>query len=122
MIKPVIDAKEVLDDIRSGMTDVDLMNKYNLSSLGLQSLFKKLTQAGVIKEISPKELLRDINAGFSPSQLMEKYKTLPIGPSQRTQGPGFFWSPGRNRPSAGCESHGKNPCLGGRCRYPRRNR
>ncbi len=74
MDKPVIDAREVLNDLRSGMEDVDLMQKYNLSSRGLQSLFRKLTQAGIIREVSPRELLRDIRAGYSPDRLMEKYK------------------------------------------------
>ena len=74
MEKPIIDAREVLNDIRSGMDDVDLMKKYNLSSLGLGSLFRKLTHAGVIREVSARELLRDIRAGYSPDRLMEKYK------------------------------------------------
>ncbi|MEW6350845.1 MAG: PilZ domain-containing protein [Thermodesulfobacteriota bacterium] len=74
MKKPVIDAREVLNDLRAGMEDGDLMKKYNLSSLGVQSLFNKLTQAGLIREISPRELLRDISAGLSPEKLMEKHK------------------------------------------------
>ncbi len=78
MKKPIIDARDVLNDLRSGMEDGDLMKKYNLSSLGLQSLFKKLTQAGLIREVSPKDLLRDISAGLSPDSLMEKHKLSPL--------------------------------------------
>ncbi len=50
MPKPKIDAKEARDAIRSGMDDSALMAKYNLSPRGLQSLFKKLIEAGAIKK------------------------------------------------------------------------
>jgi hypothetical protein len=46
--KKKISAKDALADIRSGMTDADLMSKYLLSSAGLQSLFDKLVTAGYI--------------------------------------------------------------------------
>jgi len=50
MPKPKIDAKEARDAIRSGMDDSALMAKYNLSPRGLQSLFRKLIEAGAIKK------------------------------------------------------------------------
>jgi hypothetical protein len=40
--KRIIEAKCIVRDIRSGMSDADLMQKYNLSSKGLQSAFQKL--------------------------------------------------------------------------------
>lgn len=46
--KRKITAKEILADLRSGLDDPALMNKYNLSSEGLQSLFKKMLKAGVV--------------------------------------------------------------------------
>jgi hypothetical protein len=46
--KRKISAKEAVADIRSGMTDSDLMKKYNLPPEGLQSLFDKLVNAGII--------------------------------------------------------------------------
>ncbi len=46
--KKKISAKDALADIRSGMTDADLMSKYLLSNTGLQSLFDKLVTAGYI--------------------------------------------------------------------------
>ncbi|MDQ7782126.1 MAG: zinc ribbon domain-containing protein [Desulfomonilaceae bacterium] len=48
MAKPKIDAKQALEDIRSGTDDQTLMAKYGLSAKGLQSLFKKLILLGVV--------------------------------------------------------------------------
>jgi len=48
--KPRIDAAEALTSLKSGIDDAALMKKYNLSVKGLQSLFKKLTAAGLISE------------------------------------------------------------------------
>ncbi|MFH1118022.1 MAG: zinc ribbon domain-containing protein [Pseudomonadota bacterium] len=48
MAKPKIDAKQALEDIRSGMDDQTLMDKYAISAKGLESLFKKLIDLGVI--------------------------------------------------------------------------
>ncbi len=46
--KKKISAKAAVADIRSGMSDADLMNKYVLSNAGLQSLFDKLVAKGYI--------------------------------------------------------------------------
>ncbi len=40
--KRVVNAKDIVDDIRAGMSDKQLMTKYRLSSKGLQSAFTKL--------------------------------------------------------------------------------
>jgi uncharacterized protein (DUF433 family) len=72
--KPLIDAKQVMEDIRSGMDDLALMEKYNLSQRGLESLVKKLADAGIVREISAKELLRDVRSGMTNKELMKKYK------------------------------------------------
>ncbi len=50
MSKRQLSAKEILQDIRSGMDDAALMEKYQLSSQGLQSVFTKLVAAGVVKQ------------------------------------------------------------------------
>ncbi len=47
---PSIKAGEALRDIRSGMSDSDLMDKYRLSAKGLQDLFDQLVQAGAISQ------------------------------------------------------------------------
>lgn len=89
--KPKIKARDVINDIRSGMTDSELMEKYGLSAKGLQSLFlklldiKALTQAEIdqrsaayqktvsILPIDGNDLTKDIRAGMTDSELMEKY-------------------------------------------------
>jgi hypothetical protein len=48
MGKPIIDAKQALDFIRSGLDDNALMKRYKLSARGLQSLFRKLIESGAI--------------------------------------------------------------------------
>lgn len=48
MAKPKIDAKEALEAIRSGLDDQALMEKYDISAKGLQSLFTKLIGIGAI--------------------------------------------------------------------------
>jgi uncharacterized protein (DUF433 family) len=50
MAKPKIEAKLVVQDIRSGMEDADLMEKYRLSAKGLQSLFTKLLEFDLIQQ------------------------------------------------------------------------
>jgi len=50
MEKTKISAKEVLDDIHSGITDQELMSRHNLSPSQLQSLFTKLVKAGFLAQ------------------------------------------------------------------------
>jgi hypothetical protein len=51
--KRQIKAKDIINDIRNGMTDSELMEKHRLSIKGLQSIFRKLE---AIKAIKPSEL------------------------------------------------------------------
>jgi hypothetical protein len=75
--KKKISAKDALADIRSGMSDADLMSKYLLSNAGLQSLFDKLFTAGYIDlgEIlarTPTFLgTVDISESFAPAQAIK---------------------------------------------------
>jgi DNA-binding HxlR family transcriptional regulator len=46
--KPIIPSQQALLDIRTGMDESALMKKYGISAKGLQSLFSKLTAAGLI--------------------------------------------------------------------------
>lgn len=97
-----IPVSEALQDIKSGMDDAALMRKYRLSARGLQSLFRKLLEKGLLRppEIderpepekaapeaeasskepprqqprrNPVELVRDIKAGMHDFDLMAKY-------------------------------------------------
>jgi hypothetical protein len=71
--KPVIQLQDALQDIRSGMDDVSIMNKYRLSGKGLQSLFRKLAQAGIIKHLSAQAVIADLRSGISRDDLQTKY-------------------------------------------------
>jgi len=53
MKKRVIKAKDVVNDIREGLSDSQLMRKYGLSVKGIQGVFTKLVEA---KIILPEEL------------------------------------------------------------------
>ncbi len=46
--KRIINAREIIDDVRSGMSDAELMEKYRLSSMGLQSAFSKLLNSRLL--------------------------------------------------------------------------
>ena len=48
--KRTISTKEILADIKAGMDDAALMEKYWLSGKTLQSLFKKLVDTGVLRQ------------------------------------------------------------------------
>ena len=50
MNKPKIGARQAANDIRSGMTDAELMEKYNLTAKGLESLFRKLVEAKLLEQ------------------------------------------------------------------------
>jgi uncharacterized protein len=50
MTRAKINAKEILNDIRLGLDDASLMEKYHLSANHLQNLFRKLVQAGVLQQ------------------------------------------------------------------------
>ena len=55
-----ISAREAATDIKSGMSDFILMEKYTLSTKGLQSLFQKLVDARLV---SKSELSNRISLG-----------------------------------------------------------
>lgn len=50
MAKRTISGKQVLEDIRAGMTDMQLIRKYDLHPPGLQKLFNKLIETGLITQ------------------------------------------------------------------------
>jgi hypothetical protein len=50
MGKRRINAREALQDIRTGMTDAGLMEKYELTSQGVQSLYTKLVDHGLLTQ------------------------------------------------------------------------
>jgi hypothetical protein len=48
--KRAIKAKDMVNDIRAGLTNLELMEKYQLSSKGLQSIFTKLIEAKAVQD------------------------------------------------------------------------
>jgi hypothetical protein len=89
--KPKIKAADAVRDLRSGMTDPDLMEKYGLSAKGLQSLVQKLIDARaltyaeihlrragyqdtvVIQRMDEDDFIEDVRSGMPDSELMKKY-------------------------------------------------
>jgi hypothetical protein len=94
MPKTKIEAKKVLDDIKAGLDDAALMEKYNLSIKGLHSVLEKLVALKALndsyiwtgrppretgpaspnRELSAKEVTKDIKSGMTDGDLMRKYK------------------------------------------------
>lgn len=80
-IKP----KQAVEDIRAGLDDQALMEKYKLSEKGLQNLFDELAYLGFItqdehrevkppkRKISAGEFVDDVRGGMSQAAIMEKY-------------------------------------------------
>lgn len=60
MAKPTIDAKQALEDIRSGLNEQKMMVKYCLSAKGLLSLLRKLIQCGAISSAEILSLMPDL--------------------------------------------------------------
>jgi hypothetical protein len=96
-IKPKIKAKDLVRDIRSQMTDAQLMAKYGVSTKGLQSIFRQLVETNtitqgeldlrrgrykdtmVLQRLEPPEILGDIRSGMTDFELMEKHDLSPKG-------------------------------------------
>lgn len=62
-----INVKQVLSDIKSGVSDALLMEKYGLSPKGLESLFKKLVEAKLISSAELKRQPSPTSTGAAPS-------------------------------------------------------
>lgn len=74
--KRKIKAKEIVVDIKSGMSDEDLMEKYNVSEKGLKSIFQKLIDAGSIEQSQLEERIppdRLKTYGEKPRDLHRNY-------------------------------------------------
>ena len=76
-----VSQKAVLKDIRSGMDETAIRQKYHLSVKALRRLYQKLTEDGLLshdfkpipRTINLIEILNDIHGGMSDADLMEKY-------------------------------------------------
>ncbi len=95
--KPKIRARDAVNDIRAGMNDAELMEKYELSAKGLQSLLMKLVEVKAvtqielqqrraiyqdtiaIQQIEAQDIVEDIRSGIPDAELMEKYALSQMG-------------------------------------------
>ncbi|MBI5570764.1 MAG: hypothetical protein HY914_12530 [Desulfomonile tiedjei] len=73
--KPRINAAEAVSLIRSDATDLQLMEKYSISTKGLESLFRKLVLAGEIMQTEIDH--RKEVGGMSPSEILEELLDAP---------------------------------------------
>ena len=73
--------EQILRDIRSGMDEAALCQKYGISIKGLENVYQKLIETGLLgadvkpirRKVNIAAVLADIRAGMSKSALMEKY-------------------------------------------------
>lgn len=65
--------EEAVADIRSGMTDFELMEKYNLSPNGLRRAFQSLVDAGLVTQ----QELADRLPGYAETVFVESLRELP---------------------------------------------
>jgi hypothetical protein len=91
--KREIKAIDVVADMRAGMTDPELMQKYRLSVKGLQSIFKKLLDADVIgpEEVVNRNPMFDDTANLDYLRLSPRHELvclLPIYQRNRPQNRG----------------------------------
>ncbi len=67
MAKRKINAKEAVIDIRAGMDDLALMEKYTITDKGLESLFNKLISSGLVT----REEIEDRDSPFLSTVTLE---------------------------------------------------
>ena len=101
--KARIEADQAIKDIRAGMSDGELMQKYNISARGLQSLFRKLLAASLIsrRELTARRNSpRQAEIAFAKDSARASEDAVPLGGTRHT---------GRHPSSLG--SSGSTVCL-----------
>lgn len=78
MAKPKISAKDAVADVRSGMDNRQLMEKYGVNESGLRSLLTKLVQAGLLDQAELDSRL----PGPSPTPAADAWKCPACGALQ----------------------------------------
>ncbi len=70
MNKPTkrIDAKSILGDIKAGMSNSTIMEKYKLSAAGLESVLRRLRKSEIIRQVIATDILQDLKAGVLDSK------------------------------------------------------
>ena len=98
--KRTISTKEILADIKAGMDDAALMEKYWLSGKTLQSLFKKLVDTGVLRRTTWR---KEPSCLKNPLQLRGNVRLVACLKQKHTmnaRGAVSLQRSSRNRPSA----------------------
>jgi hypothetical protein len=90
-----IPARNFVDDMRSGMPDSALMDKYKLTARGLHSAFRKLLAAKVIKssELEGRQSEYDETIDVDDIRAMQRFKVefpLPIYESDNPESGGII--------------------------------
>ena len=73
-----ISAGKAAEDIRSGLNDSDMMQKYMLSPKGLVSLYKKLLEVGIVDQ---EDMDRRMNALETTMELKPSSGRPPVAPT-----------------------------------------
>ncbi len=89
-----IPARTFVDDMRSGMSDSELMEKYKLTARGLHSAFRKLLAANVIQssELVGRQSGYDETIDVDDIRALQRYKVefpLPIYESENPESSGI---------------------------------
>ena len=93
-----ISGQEAAADVRRGMSDRQLMTKYDLSAAGLLSLFSKLVQAGMLTEAEVADRLALAAAEIDVDFARPLIEAEPIPGAPVT-------SSGSSRLTVGCSLH-----------------
>lgn len=72
MVKRKISARQIMSELRAGMTDRELMEKHNINAESLRYIFKRLVESGLITELQYYERL-----GLSESDLFRAFSDEP---------------------------------------------
>ena len=86
MNKRKISGKQLLSDIKSGMSDAQLMAKHDLTPKGLQSALSKLVEAGLLNAASLRERGL-VKTGPKPGTFEVALAPLPDLPFQMSRDP-----------------------------------
>ncbi len=82
MEKRKVSARLILQDIRGGLLDSEIMEKHQMSERSLDHVLVRLVQAGTLTDaefamreaILNKVLFRDVKEGLSDIEIMEKHQ------------------------------------------------
>jgi hypothetical protein len=71
--RPPLDARQIVGDVRAGMTDAELMEKYRVSSRGLQSVFDQLVKIGVMRQSELDQRMPSFDATVDLLEAMKQF-------------------------------------------------